>query len=81
MVDAEGKSPLAQMLSAIFFGDYVSLYLAIQAGVDPSPTTVIADLKRWLAEKPRTQDVGCPPHLATGPSAPDSSLRLRMTGE
>jgi len=50
-VDAEGKSLLAQMLSVIFFGDYVSLYLAIQAGVDPSPTTVIADLKRWLAEK------------------------------
>jgi len=50
-VDAEGKSLLAQMLSAIFFGDYVSLYLAIQAGVDPSPTTAIADLKRWLASK------------------------------
>jgi len=50
-VDAEGKSPLAQMLSTVFFGDYVSLYLAIQAGVDPSPTTAIADLKRWLAEK------------------------------
>jgi len=50
-VDAEGKSFLAQMLSAIFFGDYVSLYLAIQAGVDPSPTTAIADLKRWMAEK------------------------------
>jgi glucose/mannose-6-phosphate isomerase len=50
-VDAEGKSLLAQMLSAIFFGDYVSLYLAIQAGVDPSPTTAIADLKRWMAEK------------------------------
>jgi len=51
-VDAEGKSPLAQMMSTIFFGDYVSLYLAIQAGVDPSPTTAIADLKRWLAERP-----------------------------
>ena len=51
-VDAEGKSPLAQMMSAVLFGDYVSLYLAILAGVDPSPTTVIADLKRWLAERP-----------------------------
>ena len=50
-VDAEGKSPLAQMMSVVLFGDYVSLYLAIQAGVDPSPTTIIADLKRWLAEK------------------------------
>jgi glucose/mannose-6-phosphate isomerase len=51
VVDAEGKSPLAQMMSTVFFGDYVSLYLAILAGVDPSPTTVIADLKRWLAEQ------------------------------
>jgi len=51
-VDAEGKSPLAQVLSTVFFGDYVSLYLAIQGGVDPSPTTAIADLKRWLADQP-----------------------------
>ena len=51
-VDAEGKSPLTQMMSAVFFGDYVSLYLAVRAGVDPSPTTIIADLKRWLAERP-----------------------------
>jgi glucose/mannose-6-phosphate isomerase len=51
VVDGEGKSPLAQMMSAVLFGDYVSLYLAVLAGVDPSPTTVIADLKRWLAER------------------------------
>jgi glucose/mannose-6-phosphate isomerase len=51
IVDAEGMSPLAQMMSAVLFGDYVSLYLAILAGVDPSPTTVIADLKRWLADR------------------------------
>jgi hypothetical protein len=38
------------MMSVVLFGDYVSLYLAILAGVDPSPTTIIADLKRWLAE-------------------------------
>jgi glucose/mannose-6-phosphate isomerase len=50
-VDAEGKSPLAQVLSSVFFGDYVSLYLAIQNGIDPSPTTAIADLKHWLAQK------------------------------
>jgi glucose/mannose-6-phosphate isomerase len=50
-VDAEGKSPLAQVLSTIFFGDYVSLYLAILAGLDPSPTAPVADLKRWLADQ------------------------------
>jgi glucose/mannose-6-phosphate isomerase len=52
VVDAEGKSPLAQMMSAVLFGDYVSLYLAILAGVDPSPTAIIGDLKRWMAERP-----------------------------
>ena len=51
-VDAEGRSPLAQMLSTIFFGDYVSLYLAIQGGVDPTPIGPITGLKRWLAERP-----------------------------
>jgi glucose/mannose-6-phosphate isomerase len=52
VVDAEGRSPLAQIMSTIFFGDYVSLYVAIQAGVDPTPTAPIDDLKRWLAERP-----------------------------
>jgi glucose/mannose-6-phosphate isomerase len=52
VVDAEGRSALAQMMSAVLFGDYVSLYLAILGGVDPSPTTIIADLKRWLVERP-----------------------------
>jgi glucose/mannose-6-phosphate isomerase len=52
IVDAEGNSLLAQMMSAVLFGDYVSLYLAILAGVDPSPTSVIADVKRWLADRP-----------------------------
>ncbi len=52
VVDAEGRSALAQMMSTIFFGDYLSLYLAVQAGVDPSAIGVIADLKRWLAEQP-----------------------------
>lgn len=51
VVDAEGGGPLAQMMSAVLFGDYVSLYLAVLAGVDPSPTTIIADLKRWMAER------------------------------
>ncbi|MDP2949022.1 MAG: bifunctional phosphoglucose/phosphomannose isomerase [Chloroflexota bacterium] len=49
VVEAEGKSPLAQMMSAILFGDYISLYLAILNGVAPAPTTVIDHLKEWLA--------------------------------
>jgi len=49
-VEARGESPLAQMLSAIHFGDYVSFYLAMLYEVDPSPVKVIAYLKERLAQ-------------------------------
>ena len=45
-----GKSKLAQMLSLVHFGDYVSFYLAILNEVDPTPVENIAFLKRRLAE-------------------------------
>jgi glucose/mannose-6-phosphate isomerase len=51
VVEAMGRSPLAHILSAVFFGDYVGLYLAILNGVDPTPTAVIAGLKDWLAQR------------------------------
>ena len=50
IVHARGKRPLAQMLSAIHFGDYVSYYLAILNRADPSPVETIAYLKGRLAE-------------------------------
>ncbi len=46
---ARGKSALAQMLSLIHFGDYVSLYLAILNGADPTPVPPIDYLKGRLA--------------------------------
>ncbi len=49
-VEARGESPLAQMLSAIHFGDYVSDYLAMLYEVDPTPVKVIDYLKERLAE-------------------------------
>lgn len=48
-VSARGKSALAQVMSLILFGDYVSGYLALLYEVDPTPTTVIDELKAWLA--------------------------------
>ncbi|MBI2866884.1 MAG: bifunctional phosphoglucose/phosphomannose isomerase [Chloroflexi bacterium] len=50
--NAQGKSPLAQMLSVLLMGDYVSYYLAMLCGVDPSPVAVIDYLKARLAEAP-----------------------------
>lgn len=48
--DTEGESALAQIMSAVRFGDYVSYYLALLNGVDPSPVAAIDYLKRRLAE-------------------------------
>jgi len=47
-VDSEGQSPLAQMVSLVSFGDWVSYYLAILYRVDPSPVKVISYLKERL---------------------------------
>jgi glucose/mannose-6-phosphate isomerase len=51
VVDAEGKSPLAQMMSTVLFGDWLSLYLAMLYNVAPAPTTVIDELKEWLTKQ------------------------------
>jgi len=51
-VEAMGRTPLAHILSTLFFGDYVGFYLAVLNEVAPAPTTVIARLKEWLAERP-----------------------------
>jgi glucose/mannose-6-phosphate isomerase len=49
LVDAEGERPLTQLLTAILFGDYVSYYLAMLYGVEPSPVAPIQRLKAKLA--------------------------------
>jgi len=51
IVDAEGDSPLSQMMSLILFGDYVSYYLALLNKIDPSPVIPINYLKKKLAER------------------------------
>lgn len=48
-VESRGKSALAQTMSLILFGDYVSAYLAFLYEVDPTPTNVIEELRDWLA--------------------------------
>jgi glucose/mannose-6-phosphate isomerase len=45
-----GDTTLAQMLSLIHFGDYVSFYVAMLNEVDPTPVETIAFLKQRLAE-------------------------------
>jgi glucose/mannose-6-phosphate isomerase len=48
-VDGEGQSALAQMMSLVSIGDYVSYYLAMLNKVDPTPINVINYLKDRLA--------------------------------
>ena len=47
---AQGKSPLAKMLSTICIGDFTSIYLALLHGVDPTPVKTINYLKDTLKE-------------------------------
>jgi len=49
-VRAEGDGDLAQLLDLILFGDFVSLYLADQEGIDPGPVPVLDALKHALGE-------------------------------
>lgn len=43
--EATGNSPLAQMWTAIHFGDYTAFYLAMAYGVDPTPVNILQDFK------------------------------------
>ncbi|MGQ9594807.1 MAG: bifunctional phosphoglucose/phosphomannose isomerase [Anaerolineae bacterium] len=49
LVEARGTSRLAQMLTALYFGDYVSFYLAVLYGQDPTAMGTITYLKEVLA--------------------------------
>jgi glucose/mannose-6-phosphate isomerase len=48
-VRAEGEGDLAQLLDLILFGDFVSLHLAAQEGIDPGPVPVLTALKQHLS--------------------------------
>ena len=48
-VRAEGEGELAQLLDLILIGDFVSLHLAAQAGLDPGPVPILEELKQALA--------------------------------
>jgi glucose/mannose-6-phosphate isomerase len=47
-IHTEGKTPLAKMMYLLVLGDYVSCYLAILQKKDPSPVSIINQLKETL---------------------------------
>ncbi len=50
-VFSEGEELLSRIFSLIYIGDFVSFYLAILNGIDPTPVDRITYLKKKLAEK------------------------------
>lgn len=50
-VKGRGASPLARALSLVQLGDWTSYYLAMLAGVDPTPIAKIDRLKRAMASR------------------------------
>ncbi len=51
IIDSRGKSELSQMMSLIYLGDWVSLYLAMLNETDPTPVKIIEYLKKRLSEE------------------------------
>lgn len=52
-VHAEGDGALAQLLDLVLIGDFVSLHLAFDVGIDPGPIPVLDDIKARLREPAR----------------------------
>ncbi|GAA4235816.1 SIS domain-containing protein [Actinomadura meridiana] len=50
-IGAEGGHPLERIATLIALGDYVTVYLAIALGVDPTPVPAIQELKARIAER------------------------------
>ena len=49
-IHSSGESLLARLFSLIYLGDFLSVYLAILSGVDPTPVEKVNILKKKLAE-------------------------------
>jgi glucose/mannose-6-phosphate isomerase len=49
-IDAQGKSLLTRMLTTMYLGDYISVYIALLRGINPTPVAVIEELKKKLVE-------------------------------
>ncbi|MFH0826633.1 MAG: bifunctional phosphoglucose/phosphomannose isomerase [Candidatus Omnitrophota bacterium] len=50
-ISSRGEGLLSRILSLIYIGDFVSLYLAILYGIDPTPVDRVTYLKEQLAKK------------------------------
>jgi glucose/mannose-6-phosphate isomerase len=46
---SHGESVLARTMSLIYYGDHLSVYLALLSGIDPTPVEIIEKLKKELS--------------------------------
>ena len=60
-VTAEGATALARVLTAVAYGDLVSVYLAILYQTDPTPVTLLSMLKERLARATGSDPTGATP--------------------
>ena len=44
-IEAKGKNSISKMLYTLYFGDFISYYLAILHQIDPTPVKIIDELK------------------------------------
>jgi len=49
-ITAQGDSRLANIWTALHYGDYASYYLAMAYGVDPTPVPMLVDLKETMGK-------------------------------
>ena len=54
-IAARGRNLLSQLFSATYFGDYISMYLAILNNQDPNTVDSIVYLKQQLEQREQTQ--------------------------
>jgi len=47
-ITSQGKHALSRILSLIYFGDLLTVYLALLKGIDPTPVDVITKLKKEM---------------------------------
>ena len=71
-VDGVGQSHLAQILSAVMFGDFASYYLALLNGEDPSPVPPLDYLKNVLRRSRADHET---PWAPDGPRAASPNRR------
>jgi glucose/mannose-6-phosphate isomerase len=50
-ISSRGQDLLSRIFSLIYIGDFVSFYLAILYGIDPTPVDRVTYLKNQLANK------------------------------